>query len=277
MSSSSTERELAYYEELYDGFAQQHFAKPAVVAFRRYLAACLLARTGANASWRMLSLGCGIGDTERLLAPHVAEIVGVDLSPKAVAQARADAAAAHIRNMSFCAGDWRQAVPRLGKFDLVLGIFFFHHLSDSELAAIPGELASVLRPGGQVYGLEPSADRLAGAVGKILFPRLMKRYQTEDERQLRPDATVALFQGAGYSARFHWFDFGSTPLAGLLPSWRTGYRVVRALDHALVQVPGLRRFSANFEFVGQVSDLPVSAVPPGPPLLSPGPRTLPSL
>jgi len=37
--STPAERELAYYEDLYSGFAQQHFAKPAVAAFRRYLAA----------------------------------------------------------------------------------------------------------------------------------------------------------------------------------------------------------------------------------------------
>ncbi len=47
--STSAERELAYYEDLYSGFAQQHFAKPAVAAFRRYLAGRILARTKALA------------------------------------------------------------------------------------------------------------------------------------------------------------------------------------------------------------------------------------
>ncbi len=254
--STSAERELAYYEDLYSGFAQQHFAKPAVAAFRRYLAGRILARTkalartrAARANWRVLSLGCGIGDTELLLAPHVGKLVGVDLSPKAIAQAQADATRKGIGNAQFFYGDWREAVSRHGRFDVVLGVFFFHHLSDGELAAVPGELHAVLQPGGMVYALEPSARRLAGVVGKLVVPKLMQRYQTADERQLLAEPTAALFAKQGYAAETHWFDFASTPLAGLFPSWRAGYRVARFTDHALVRIPGLRRWSANFELV----------------------------
>jgi SAM-dependent methyltransferase len=243
------ERELAYYEGLYSGFAQQHFARPAVVAFRRYLASRILAQTGAASRWRVLSLGCGIGDTEMLLAPHVGEIVGVDLSPKAIEQARADASRARIGNVRFLAGNWQEALGTAGQFDLVLAVFFLHHLTDEELTRAPHELAGVLRPGGLVYGLEPSARRLAGVVGKLLFPRLMKRYQTEDERQLLAGQTTALFHRAGYAAETHWFDFVSTPLAGLLPGWKTGYRAARWLDNGLVKAPVLREVSANFELL----------------------------
>src|ERR1700686_2388511 len=243
------ERELAYYEDLYSGFAQQHFARPAVVAFRRFLASRILAQTGAASRWRVLSLGCGIGDTEMLLAPHVGEIVGVDLSPKAIEQARADASRAGIGNVRFVAGNWQENLGTMGQFDLVLAVFFFHHLTDEELTRAPHELARVLRLGGMVYGLEPSARRLAGVVGKLLFPRLMKRYQTEDERQLLAGPTAALFHRAGYAAETHWFDFVSTPLAGLLPGWKTGYRAARWLDNGLVKAPVLREGSANFELI----------------------------
>src|SRR3974390_466151 len=132
--STPTDRELAYYEDLYSGFAQRHFAKPAVAAFRRYLAARILAackqNCGDTAHWRVLSLGCGIGDTELLIARQVGEIVGIDLSPRAIAQARQDANHAGVRNAQFLSGDWRNGIGRLGPFDLVLGVFFFHHLTD---------------------------------------------------------------------------------------------------------------------------------------------------
>ena len=85
------QRELEYHEKLYSGFAQAHFARPAVRALRQHMAERILRMTGAGARSRVLSLGCGIGDTELLLAPCVAEVVGVDLSPAAVRQARADA------------------------------------------------------------------------------------------------------------------------------------------------------------------------------------------
>jgi SAM-dependent methyltransferase len=246
---SPLDRELAYYEDLYSGFAQSHFARPAVIAFRRYLVARIRTRTRLRRDWRVLSLGCGIGDTELLIAPHVGEVVGVDLSPKAIAQATADARRAGTSNVRFCAGDWRSALAANGSFDLVLGIFFLHHLTDAELSAAPAELLAVLRPGGLAYTLEPSAHRLAGPIGKLIVPHLMKRYQTEDERQLLATPTAEFFSRAGYSVETEWFDFVSTPLAGLLPSWRTGYTVARVLDHALVRIPWLRRWSANFELI----------------------------
>ena len=84
-------RELAYHEKLYAGFAQRHFARPAVRLLRCHMVARILHLTGVGKDSRVLSVGCGIGDTELLLAPYVAEIVGVDLSPAAIRQARADA------------------------------------------------------------------------------------------------------------------------------------------------------------------------------------------
>ena len=84
-------RELEYHERLYSGFAQSHFARPAVRALRAHMVGHILRLTGLGPGARVLSLGCGIGDTELLLAPHVGELVGIDLSPTAIRQARADA------------------------------------------------------------------------------------------------------------------------------------------------------------------------------------------
>ena len=94
-------RELAYHEKLYSGFAQQHFARPAVRRLRQHMVDRILRLTGAGKNSRVLSLGCGIGDTELLLAPHVKEVVGVDLSPAAIRQARADAERLGIGNARF--------------------------------------------------------------------------------------------------------------------------------------------------------------------------------
>src|ERR1043166_6732145 len=113
------DRELAYHEKLYSGFAQTHFAKPAVRALRRHMANRILRLTGASPRVRVLSLGCGIGDTELLLAPHVAAVVGVDLSPAAIRQARADAAGAGILNVRF-----EHMIPGDECFGLVMAIFF---------------------------------------------------------------------------------------------------------------------------------------------------------
>jgi trans-aconitate methyltransferase len=85
---------LAHHEELYSGFAQQHFARPAVRAFRGHLVRRLVSSVRLDRNSRVLSLNCGIGDTERLLAAQVASIHGIDISPKSpkgIAEARRNA------------------------------------------------------------------------------------------------------------------------------------------------------------------------------------------
>lgn len=250
-ANSVLARELAYHEKLYAGFAQKHFARPAVRALRRNMVSRILRLTGAGPKSRILSLGCGIGDTELLLAPHVSEVVGVDLSPSAVRQARADAARLGIRNARFEAGTAAE-----GLYDAVVAIFFLHHLPDVELAALPGNLKQFLVPGGAFYSLDPSAHRLSGVVGRLLIPGLMKRYQTPDERELDPDATAELFRRAGWAAQVSTYDFGSSPLAGLFPGWAMGYRAARAVDNLLLKARPFRKLGSNFEIVVGPAVLP---------------------
>jgi hypothetical protein len=108
-----------------------------------------------------------------------------------------------------------------------------------------------LRPGGVFYSLDPSRHRLSGVVGRRLMPGLMKRYQSPDERELEPEATAALFRDAGFHVQVDMYDFGSTPLAGLLPGWRTGYRAARTVDDWLLRVGALRWRGSNFELVAK--------------------------
>ena len=244
---SVLDRELAYHEKLYSGFAQSHFAKPAVRALRRHMVGRILHLTGAGSSTRVLSLGCGIGDTELLLAPHVAEVVGVDLSPAAVRQARADAERLGIANASFA-----EPAALRGRFDMVMAIFFLHHLPDDELAGLPRSLQDLLTPGGMFYSLDPSSRRLSGKLGRLLFPSLMKRYQTPDERELHPESTMALFRRDGYDARCEIYDFMSSPLAGLAPGWQSGYRAARTLDDLILRVAPLRQMGSNFEIIARL-------------------------
>ena len=240
------QRELAYHEKLYSGFAQSHFARPAVRALRRHMVRRILDLTGAGPHSRVLSLGCGIGDTELLLAPHVGEVVGVDLSPAAIRQARADAEKLGLPNARF-----EQGTGAEGRFDAVIAIFFLHHLPDDELDQLPARLQTMLLPGGVFYSLDPSRDRLSGAVGRRLIPRLMKRYQTVDERELEPGPAADRFRRAGFETRVSIYDFGSSPLAGLFPGWAAGYAMARRLDDVLLKAPWCRRRGSNFEVLAR--------------------------
>lgn len=251
MSDDALARELAHHEELYSGFAQQHFAKPAVRALRAHIVDRILAATGTGRQSRLLSLGCGIGDTELLLAPHVGSITGVDLSPSAIRQAREDAQRAGAANVEFVEASAADAALAESSFDAVIGIFFLHHLPDPELKVMARQIRRWLKPGGVFYGLDPSRYRLSGALGSLLIPHLMRRYQTPDEHELKPSEAAACFLAAGFEVRFLYYDFCSTPLAGLFPSWRFGYRVSRSLDELLIRTPLLRAVSSNFELIAR--------------------------
>ncbi len=238
------QRELAYHEKLYSGFAQAHFAKPAVRALRAHMVERIVGLTGAGRTSRVLSLGCGIGDTELLLAPRVESVTGVDLSPAAIEQARADAQRLGIANATFIEG-----CEAPGRYDVVIAIFFLHHLPDAALAALPTQLKSSLEPGGVFYSLDPSRQRLSGAIGRLVIPWMMKRYQTPDERELDAAETAQPFRDAGYEVRTDTYDFVSSPFAGLLPSSRVVYAAARAIDDRLLRIAGLRKCGSNFELI----------------------------
>jgi SAM-dependent methyltransferase len=244
-------REIEYHERLYAGFAQKHFARPAVRALRGHMVRRILRVTGAPESARVLSLGCGIGDTELLLAPHVAEIVGLDLAPSAIRQAREDAAGAGCRNLRYIEGTLDSAGFGTGSFDLIIAIFFLHHVPDAMLAGLPGRIRELLSPGGCFYSLDPSRHRLSGAIGSLLIPKLMRKYQSPDERELDAGSTAGLFAHAGFEARSEFYDFVSSPLAGLLPGWEMGYREARRMDDIIVRIPLLRRLGSNFEIIAR--------------------------
>jgi SAM-dependent methyltransferase len=246
--STDLQREIEYHEKLYSGFAQTHFAKPAVRALREHMVRRILKVTGAGKNSRVLSLGCGIGDTEVLLAPHVGELTGLDLSPSAIRQARLDSA--RVENLRFVEGTLESAQIGPASFDVAIAIFFLHHLPDT-VPDLASQIAAILRPGGVFYSLDPSRYRLSGAIGELLIPKLMARYQSPNERRLAPGATAEYFAAAGLEARFEYYDFISTPLAGLFPSWRSGYRATRAMDEALVRTPLLKRASSNFEVIAR--------------------------
>jgi len=243
--------ELAHHEALYSGFAQSHFAKPAVRELRRHLVRRIMEVTGAGKASRVLSLGCGIGDTELLLAQRVGFVASFDLSPAAIRQARADAARLKITNVEFCAGDAHRVEFPESTFDAAIGIFFLHHVPDSEIPALIERIHRWLKPGGVFYGLDPNRYRLSGALGRLFVPGLMRRYQTPGERELKPRETAARFEAAGFQVRSQCYDFASTPIAGLLPSRGGGYRTLRLVDDALIRIPLLRLIGSNWELTAR--------------------------
>jgi cyclopropane fatty-acyl-phospholipid synthase-like methyltransferase len=98
-------------------------------------------------SGQVLDAGCGTGEHTLLAAAHGAEAVGVDVSPTAIARARAKAAERGL-DARFEVGDALD-LGRLGlTFGTVIDSGLFHVFGDEERPRYAASLASVLRSGG---------------------------------------------------------------------------------------------------------------------------------
>ena len=102
---------------------------------------------------RVLDAGTGTGALAFALAPHVAEVVGVDLVPALLAEGRRRAA--EFPNVSFVEGDVTSLPHDLGQFDLAASVRTLHHIRRPELAV--AELVRATRPGGRILVVDQVA------------------------------------------------------------------------------------------------------------------------
>jgi SAM-dependent methyltransferase len=247
--------ERDYHDLHYENEAARIQGTPLFACVHDHGAREFLRRTGIGQAHRVLSLGCGDGSIERRLAPCVKEIVGIDISPVAIEQAREQAKQAALANLSFHVSDPdRLGLEGLGQFDSVAAFAFLHHLSDPMIRDTLIAARAVLRPGGVFYSSDPSQRRLVG-----LFSRLVgatyDRYHSPDERELDPEGLLALAEGAGFTKpQIAYVDYFLGPLAWLAPGTPSGLvPVLAALDELALSAPLLRRFASSFSMTARAS------------------------
>jgi SAM-dependent methyltransferase len=110
----------------------------------------------------VLDLGCGAGWTSIFLARAGYDVLGIDISPEAVALARDAAAEAGAGSARFAASDY-EGFRAEHPFDYVLFYDALHHAEDEQAAILSAFRA--LRPGGVLFAFEPGRghSRSAGA------------------------------------------------------------------------------------------------------------------
>jgi len=102
---------------------------------------------------RALDAGSGLGALALALAPHVREVVGVELQAERVERARR--LACDAANVEFVVGDAQHLEFARGEFDLACTLRTLHHVPRPEL--VVAELARVTRPGGTVLVVDQLA------------------------------------------------------------------------------------------------------------------------
>ena len=128
-----------------------------------------------------LDAGCGTGALAFALAPHVAEVVGLD--PRADYLEAGRAAAPD--NVRFVEGDVTELAFGYASFDLACCHRVLHHVRRPELAV--SELARVTRPGGRIL----IADQL-GSVDPLRSLEMdrFERLRDPTHQRLLPDSDI---------------------------------------------------------------------------------------
>jgi SAM-dependent methyltransferase len=106
----------------------------------------LVERVAPRPDWRVLDVATAAGHTALVFAPHVAAVVGLDLTPQMLPLAVGLAAERGTTNVTFTVGDVAELPFGSAAFDAVTCRIAPHHFAD--VGRFIAEAARVLRPGG---------------------------------------------------------------------------------------------------------------------------------
>jgi ubiquinone/menaquinone biosynthesis C-methylase UbiE len=144
-----------------------------------------------------VDIGCGPGTLARVFARRLNRVLGVDLTPAMLIQARQAASEAALANLSFLCADANALPFADASIDMVTCGYAFHHLPRPE--HVLAEMARVLRSQGRVVAVDlvvpPHADSEA-------HNRIERVRDASHATTLRAPALRELFETAGLHVRF---------------------------------------------------------------------------
>jgi SAM-dependent methyltransferase len=129
----------------------------------------------------VLDVACGAAHASEVAAPHVRQVIGIDLTPALLALGADRLRAANITNVLLQEGH-AAALPFVDEsFDLVFCRTALHHFPDPERCVV--EMARVCRPGGRVV------------VSDMIAPSVQVRDAFDDlHRRIDPSHVRALLE-----------------------------------------------------------------------------------
>jgi SAM-dependent methyltransferase len=166
---------------------------------------------------RALDFGCGVGRLTRALASRYGEVIGVDISPSMLAQARQ--LHANLGNVRFV----ENVQPRLdfmpdASVDLVYSVITLHHIPAALQSGYVAEFLRVLAPGGMaVFQIASGYARGWRGLGYRLLPnrvlaplrRRMHASRAAAELHVVSEAAIAAIITAAQRRILHAVDVDS--------------------------------------------------------------------
>jgi ubiquinone/menaquinone biosynthesis C-methylase UbiE len=115
-----------------------------------------------NKEFRVLDVAAGTGHLSRAIAPHVSEVIAIDITPEMLAYARQEITRKNLNNLSFDQGNAENLPYKANCFDLVVSRLAIHHFRKPMIQL--GEMVRVCKPNhriGIIDLLAPEDERIA--------------------------------------------------------------------------------------------------------------------
>jgi ubiquinone/menaquinone biosynthesis C-methylase UbiE len=202
----------------------------------------LVKAAALSGSERVLDLGCGAGHTALAVAPHVAEVIAIDLTDEMLATAAGLAAARDVANVNFRRADVAALPFEDASFDVVTSRYSAHHYDQPARAV--AEARRVLRPGGRFVLVDTIAPESPALDTFINGAELLR--DTSHVRNWRLSEWRGLIEAAGFAVDVpfemtidldgpSWVARSHTP-AGLVAALRTLFAAAPAPARAAFDV-----------------------------------------
>jgi ubiquinone/menaquinone biosynthesis C-methylase UbiE len=157
-----------------------HFGKRGLTLSSQEILSWIVDTLPLDESYRVLDVAAGTGHLSRAIAPHVKEVVAVDITPEMLAQAHQATAESNLDNITIKGGD-AKALPYPNEhFDMVVSRLAIHHFAEPIVQL--REMVRVCKPYqmiGVIDLLSPEDENLAETYNHL-------------ERLRDPSHTVAL-------------------------------------------------------------------------------------
>ena len=201
--------------------------------------AAVLARAGLQRHHRVVDLGAGTGFVTLAVAPLVADVLAVDISPAMLEVLAHEASSQGLSGVRHLTADLAELWLPAGSVDVIVSSYALHHLVDADKVAVIERARGWLVPGGRVviadmmFGRGRTAqDRsiirqkvLAllrkgpGGAWRILKNVIRFGLRRGTELPASPDFWVAALRRAGFSAvEYHPIVAEAGVVVGVAPA-----------------------------------------------------------